>query len=380
MLAALAPASLARMRFPLGALTKPEVRAIAREAGLPVADKRDSQDLCFLAGTGKSAFLARHGGAARAARRDRRPRGADASAATAGSTCSRSASARGSASARRPSRSTSSPRTAAPTRSRSARARSSRRPRSRCATRCCTGRARRSTASSCATAPGRSRAGSRRAADGGLALRLAEPVDGAAPGQIACLMRGDVIVGHGVIASATRCQAATVAASAISPRRIIASNSGTAKRAQRRSCSVASGAGGTGFESGREPDVEALVGHAVREVERAEPLDRARRAARSPRPARRAPAPPPARPGPPPTRPAATPRSGGRRDGGAARRATRGRRRAGRSPPPAASRPRHTARARRRRARSGPRAAASSGSRRPARVDVTRGAGTGGRV
>ncbi len=61
MLAALAPESLARMRFPLGELTKPQVRELAREAGLPVADQRESQDLCFLAGTGKRAFLARHG-------------------------------------------------------------------------------------------------------------------------------------------------------------------------------------------------------------------------------------------------------------------------------------------------------------------------------
>jgi tRNA-specific 2-thiouridylase len=38
------------------------VRAIAAEAGLPVAAKADSQDLCFLAGTGRAAFLARHGG------------------------------------------------------------------------------------------------------------------------------------------------------------------------------------------------------------------------------------------------------------------------------------------------------------------------------
>ena len=38
------------------------MRELARAAGLPVADKRESQDLCFLAGTGKSAFLARHGG------------------------------------------------------------------------------------------------------------------------------------------------------------------------------------------------------------------------------------------------------------------------------------------------------------------------------
>jgi tRNA-specific 2-thiouridylase len=62
MLAALSPESLARMRFPLGELTKPEVRRIASEAGLPVADKVDSQDLCFLAGTSRSRFLARHGG------------------------------------------------------------------------------------------------------------------------------------------------------------------------------------------------------------------------------------------------------------------------------------------------------------------------------
>jgi tRNA-uridine 2-sulfurtransferase len=61
MLAALAPGSLARMRFPLGGLTKPEVRRIAAEAGLPVAAKADSQDLCFLAGTSRGRFLARHG-------------------------------------------------------------------------------------------------------------------------------------------------------------------------------------------------------------------------------------------------------------------------------------------------------------------------------
>jgi tRNA-uridine 2-sulfurtransferase len=62
MLAALHPASLARMTFPLGELTKPEVRALAAEAGLPVAGKADSQDLCFLAGTDRARFLARHGG------------------------------------------------------------------------------------------------------------------------------------------------------------------------------------------------------------------------------------------------------------------------------------------------------------------------------
>src|SRR3712207_742283 len=57
MLAGLAPGSLARMRFPLGEYDKPSVRALAREAGLPVADRRESQDLCFLAGTGKARFL-----------------------------------------------------------------------------------------------------------------------------------------------------------------------------------------------------------------------------------------------------------------------------------------------------------------------------------
>ncbi len=66
MLAALGPASLARMRFPLGELTKPEVRAIAAQRGLPVASKLDSQDLCFLAGTDRTRFLARHGGIDRA--------------------------------------------------------------------------------------------------------------------------------------------------------------------------------------------------------------------------------------------------------------------------------------------------------------------------
>jgi tRNA-specific 2-thiouridylase len=60
MLSALGPDSLRRLRFPLAALTKPEVRDIAARAGLPVAGKRESQDLCFLAGEGKSAFLARH--------------------------------------------------------------------------------------------------------------------------------------------------------------------------------------------------------------------------------------------------------------------------------------------------------------------------------
>jgi tRNA-specific 2-thiouridylase len=61
MLAALEPGSLARMRFPLGELTKTQVRELAAAAELPVASKADSQDLCFLAGTNRGRFLARHG-------------------------------------------------------------------------------------------------------------------------------------------------------------------------------------------------------------------------------------------------------------------------------------------------------------------------------
>ncbi|MEY2513287.1 MAG: tRNA-uridine 2-sulfurtransferase, partial [bacterium] len=62
MLAALSRAALTRLRFPLGDLTKPEVRELAAQAELDVAGKPDSQDLCFLAGTGRANFLARHGG------------------------------------------------------------------------------------------------------------------------------------------------------------------------------------------------------------------------------------------------------------------------------------------------------------------------------
>jgi tRNA-specific 2-thiouridylase len=61
-LSTLAPSSLARLRFPLGELAKPQVRALAQRAGLAVAGRRDSQDLCFLAGTRQGDFLERHGG------------------------------------------------------------------------------------------------------------------------------------------------------------------------------------------------------------------------------------------------------------------------------------------------------------------------------
>jgi tRNA-specific 2-thiouridylase len=41
---------LRRARFPLGGLAKAEVRGLARAAGLPVADKPDSADICFVPG------------------------------------------------------------------------------------------------------------------------------------------------------------------------------------------------------------------------------------------------------------------------------------------------------------------------------------------
>lgn len=62
MLAALPPALLEWVRFPLVELTKPEVREIAARHGLAVAKKPESQDLCFLSGQGKADFLRRHGG------------------------------------------------------------------------------------------------------------------------------------------------------------------------------------------------------------------------------------------------------------------------------------------------------------------------------
>ena len=42
------PDQLERLRFPLGGMTKAEVRKAARDLGLNVADKADSQDICFV--------------------------------------------------------------------------------------------------------------------------------------------------------------------------------------------------------------------------------------------------------------------------------------------------------------------------------------------
>ncbi len=55
----LTQAQLARALFPLGDLTKPETRALARRFGLPVSEKGESQDLCFAADRDYRNFLRR---------------------------------------------------------------------------------------------------------------------------------------------------------------------------------------------------------------------------------------------------------------------------------------------------------------------------------
>jgi tRNA-specific 2-thiouridylase len=47
------------VRFPLGNLTKPEVRTLARGFGLPVAEKAESQEICFVGKGSYADFVAR---------------------------------------------------------------------------------------------------------------------------------------------------------------------------------------------------------------------------------------------------------------------------------------------------------------------------------
>jgi len=201
MLCALAPESLAGMRFPLGELTKPQVRAVAAEARLPVASKAESQDLCFLAGTGRAAFLARHGGpreregeivdrAGRVLGRHRghhgftvgQRRGLGVAAAQPLYVLATDA---------RSNRVTVGPREELDTREVAVRGAVLHRPGAEVEA---VKLRYRSRALACTVAgepaPGR---------HSRLALRLSEPVDGAAPGQAACLLSGDVVVGWGTI-------------------------------------------------------------------------------------------------------------------------------------------------------------------------------------
>ncbi len=51
---------LAKALFPVGDYPKPEIRQIAEKYGLPTASRKDSQDLCFLAGEDYRSFLQRN--------------------------------------------------------------------------------------------------------------------------------------------------------------------------------------------------------------------------------------------------------------------------------------------------------------------------------
>jgi tRNA-specific 2-thiouridylase len=57
-------AQLRRALTPLGRMSKPEIRMIARSLGLKVADKVDSQEICFVPGNDYKAFLRSHLGEA----------------------------------------------------------------------------------------------------------------------------------------------------------------------------------------------------------------------------------------------------------------------------------------------------------------------------
>lgn len=61
-LAMLRQEQLARALFPIGHLTKPEVRAIAAAAGLPTATRKDSQGICFLGKISFHDFVRHHCG------------------------------------------------------------------------------------------------------------------------------------------------------------------------------------------------------------------------------------------------------------------------------------------------------------------------------
>ena len=56
----LSQAQLAKALFPLGELEKKQVRQIARRYNLPIADKRESQEICFIPDGDYAAFLERH--------------------------------------------------------------------------------------------------------------------------------------------------------------------------------------------------------------------------------------------------------------------------------------------------------------------------------
>ena len=60
----LSPQQLSRALFPIGDLTKEQVRTMAAEAGLPTASRPDSQGICFLGQIPYDAFVEHHLGQA----------------------------------------------------------------------------------------------------------------------------------------------------------------------------------------------------------------------------------------------------------------------------------------------------------------------------
>jgi tRNA-uridine 2-sulfurtransferase len=199
MLSGLRPASLARLRFPLADLTKPEVREIAAAAGLEVAGRAESQDLCFLAGQGKREFLRRYAGlgerrgelVTRSGRRLGAHRGhhnftiGQRRGLGVGGSEPLYVLEKDAASNRVVVGSRDELRT---TRVRIRGARLHRDPR------------RVNSVRLRYHAPIRRCTVEVDSADGEGTVHLAEPVDGVAPGQLACLMDGDLVVGHGTIA------------------------------------------------------------------------------------------------------------------------------------------------------------------------------------
>lgn len=62
MLAMLSQEQLKRAEFPLGSYTKAEIREMAAEAGLKTAQRKDSQDVCFIPDGDYVSFITRHTG------------------------------------------------------------------------------------------------------------------------------------------------------------------------------------------------------------------------------------------------------------------------------------------------------------------------------
>jgi tRNA-uridine 2-sulfurtransferase len=53
---------LSKTLFPLGDMTKPEVREVARRAGLPTSEKAESQEICFVEGRSYADFVEQYAG------------------------------------------------------------------------------------------------------------------------------------------------------------------------------------------------------------------------------------------------------------------------------------------------------------------------------